>query len=164
MKMSIRKKVFLVATFFLVLGIACYAFLYPNKFHFITLGSWRIEAYKFNIENGILLTIVYALTSYCHIVFMTFYSILITDNLTTRAVVQWSLFWGVVDSAFEILQLKERSENSESYDFWLFNNINRYLENGHFDWGDLLFIWLGVVSVVYFWRVIHGRRIDSVRG
>jgi len=148
---SIKKQIFFVATFFLLLGISCYAFLYPNKFHFITLGNWHIETYKFTLQSSLLLSFIYALTSYCHVVFMTFYSVLITDNLTTRAVIQWSVFWGVIDSIFEILQLKQRSENATPSNFWLLNNINQYLEKGHFDSSDIAFIWLGVISAICFW-------------
>ena len=163
--MSIKKQVFFIATFFLLLGISCYAFLYPNKFHFITLGNWgswgnwQIETYKFTLQDGLFISFIYVLTSYCHIVFMTFYSILITNNLTTRAVIQWGFFWGVIDSIFEILQLKESSENTPPANFWLLNNINRYLENGHFDSGDLVFIWLGVASAIYFWWLITRRAV-----
>lgn len=149
-----RKKIFLVATFFLFLGIACYAFFYPNKFHSISLGDWRIEFYKLKIQSAFFLAIIYSLTSYCHIIFMTLYSVLITDNLTTKGVFRWSIFWGIVDSIFEVLQLKESAENSVPSDYWLLNNINRYLESGHFDIWDVVVIWLGVISVIFFWRLL----------
>lgn len=160
--MTLKKQVFLLASFFLVLGVACYFFLYPNKFQVVTIGWWRIEAYKIEVSNDILLWVIYGLTSYCHIVFMTFYSLVITDNLTTKAVYQWSIFWGVVDSLFEIGQLKQASSEPSIFDTWPLSNINHYLEAGRFDIGDILFIWLGVLSSIYFWRMLSNKKLSTV--
>lgn len=147
-----QKKIFVVATCFLILGISCYAFIYPNKFHSISLGGWQIELYKLEIQSKIFLAVIYTFTSFCHVVFMTFYSLSITGNMTFRGVVQWGFFWGITDSFFEIMQLKEKLENSVRSDFGLLNKVNHYLENGHFDLGDVIAIWIGVAFVIIIWH------------
>jgi len=147
-----KKSIFLVATFFLLLGIFCYAFLYPNKFHSINIGHWHIVFYKLNIQNTVFLAIIYSLTSFCHIIFMTLYSVLITNNLSFRGVVKWSLFWGIVDSVFEVMQLKESTESTVLSSYWLINKINHYLGRGHFDIWDMVVIWLAVLVIILFWR------------
>ena len=159
-----KKNVFLVATFFLLLGVFCYAFLYPNKFHSISLGEWHLVFYKFNIQSAFLLTVIYSLTSFCHIIFMTLYSVVITDNLTFKGVLRWSIFWGVVDSIFEVMQLKEKPENAVSSGFWLIKKINYYLENGHFDIWDIAVIWLGVIFILLFWKTLCTRGRPQVVG
>ena len=151
---SLEKYTFLIANAFLLLGIACYVFLYPHKFQIIHLGFWTFHPPKINIENALLLNFIYAFTSYCYVVFMTFYSVLITSNLSTKAVYQWAIFWGIIASAFELLQLKTATSGAQASDVWLINKVNRYLENGHFDGMDIVFIWLGVVTAVYVWREI----------
>ena len=63
-------------------------------------------------------------------------------------------FLGGGDSAFEIMQLKEKSEHTASSSLWLINKINYYFESGHFDMWDISVIWLGVIVILLFWKII----------
>ena len=144
-------KLLITASIFLLLGIMTYLFFYPNKFQILTMGSFQIEVYKVTIENPFFLAFIYAFTSYCHAVFMPLFSVLITQEYTDKSVYFWSFTWGVIDSCFELLQLKTIS-NEEISSLWIFNRFNLYFETGHFDMGDIIFIWLGVFSVIYLWR------------
>jgi len=78
--------------------------------------------------------------------------VLITNNLSFQGIVKWSLFWGIVDSVFEVMQLKESAESTVLSSYWLVNKINHYLGSGHFDIWDMVVIWLGVLVVILFWR------------
>jgi hypothetical protein len=149
-----RGKVFILATVFLFLGYITYLFIYPSKFQFLTLGSWHIKVYKIEIENEFLLEFFYAFTSYCYAIFMPFYSVFITQEYTMRAVYSWALFWGVVGSSLEILQLKIDSDVMRSIHSLLPDVFYNYVEIRTFDFFDIIFIWIGVLSVFYLWNII----------
>lgn len=143
------------ASIFLLLGILVYLFFYPAKFQTLTLGIFQINVYKVEVDNPLLLGFIYAFTSYSHAVFMPIYSVLIMDQCTDKSIFFWAVLWGVVDSLFEVLQLIPVSEgNLIKANTWGLERINRYFETGSFDVFDIVFIWLGVLSVFYLWKKI----------
>lgn len=156
--MDIKKRVFLIASSSLLVGILFYLFLYPEKFRMVSFGYIDFEPYKLHIKNEYIKFFVYSITSYVYIIFMTFYSVLITNKITTRIIYYWAIFWGVISSIFEILQNKEISSSITS-NIWLFNIVNDYLEKGSFDITDILFIWLGVISTIYLWPIINTKKV-----
>jgi hypothetical protein len=146
---------------FLLLGVMTYLFLYPNKFQVITIFSLSFEPTKIEIKNELLLVFIYAFTSYCHAVFMPLYSVLLTQEYTNKALYFWAIFWGVVDSCFEFLQLKtaNATQQQEAIYAWFPDRFNRYFESGKFDLSDIIFIWLGVLSVFYLWGKIKEKTL-----
>lgn len=155
-----KRKLFATATIFLFLAIMTYLFLYPDKFQMITIFSWSFKPYKIEIESELLLGFTYAFTSYCHAVFMPLYSILLTQDYTNKSMYFWAIFWGVIDSCFELLQLKTANVTQQDAIYsWFPDRFNHYFESGKFDISDIIFIWLGVLSVFYLWKIIKERTI-----
>ena len=144
---------FLIASLFLAIGVVCYLFIYPNKFQAFEFYGFYFEIYKIQIGEGLILTLIYSLTSYCHAVFMTLYSISITTKLSSNIVYQWGFFWGVVDSVFEILQLINTRDSYINFNSHIMNLAEQFFIDGTFDILDLLFIWLGVISAFYLYRM-----------
>lgn len=84
---------------------------------------------------------------------MPLFSILLTRASSDVAVYSWAIFWGVIDSGFELMQLKTANTEQQNFIFlWLPDNFSRYFELGKFDIYDIIFIWLGVLSVFYLWK------------
>ena len=154
------KILFLYASFFLCLGFFCYLFLYPYKFQTLSIGTWAFQPHKIILPSS-LLVFIYSLTSYCHALFMTLFSVVISSNKTNKVLCQWGFFWGIVDSVFEILQLKTVSHTEadpNSSPFVLLKTTYHYLESGSFDGTDILFIWLGVFSAFYLCKTIRNNQ------
>ena len=153
-------KLFIIASIFLLLGVITYLFLYPNKFQVVTILWYSFEPSKIEINNELLLVFIYAFTSYCHAVFMPLYSVLLTQEYTNKAIYFWAIFWGVIDSCFEFLQLKTVSVTQQDAIYsWFPDRFNRYFESGKFDMSDIIFIWLGVLSVFYLWSKVKEKTL-----
>ena len=137
-----------------------YLFFYPNKLQYLTYGSWYFEVYKIEINNDLFLGFIYSFTTYCYGFFMPIYSILIMQNYTTKSIYFWGIFWGVVDTVFEILQLRTTEDRQiDSIYLWLPDKFNHYIESGSCDAVDIAFLWLGILSAFYLWSIIKDDNI-----
>lgn len=140
-----KKNILYVSLFFLILGSLLYLFFYPNKNIYISVGDYNLYLYKVRINNHYLMSFIYSLTSYCHIVFIVLFSLFLT-KLEKSHIYFWAIFWGVTDTLFEILQLIN-SYDEKSYFFAYMDN---YFVGGKFDINDIIFIWAGVISSIFF--------------
>jgi hypothetical protein len=155
MKVTDKLLLFIISTSFLSIGVLVYLFFYPNKFNEINLfGFYNFSVKKVVIVNPIIMQFVYAVTSYCHVIFMTFYSVILSKKVTTHLVFAWAIIWGTIDTIFEIFQLKTVTNETQDNSY-LLNIFNKYFENGQFSIMDILFIWLGVISIAIIWQLIQ---------
>lgn len=92
---------------------------------------------------------------------MPLFSVLMTQDYSDKSIFFWSFTWGVIDSCFELLQLKTIS-NEEISSLLIFNRFNLYFETGYFDMVDIIFIWLGVFSVIYLGKYTKGSRENNL--
>lgn len=142
-----KKSDFYISTAFLSFGVFLYLFAYPYKFQEINiLWIWTFEPYKISVKN-IFLPTIYSLTSYCHVIFIIFFSFFLT-KVTYLSIYVWSGFWGFMDSIFEILQRKNQEIIEIEYGFLKY--IDNYFVYGNFDILDISAIWLGVATCIFY--------------
>ena len=134
-QMIVRQNIIISGLLVLFLGFSIYLFLYPNKFNY---------GYKLSVNSPWLLLIIFSITSFCHVFFMTAFSVGMSRQfITTKSIISWGFFWATIDTSFEILQSFEKT------DFYLGDNLlSRYFNNGFFDINDIVAIWVGFVLVV----------------
>jgi len=134
-QMTIKQNIMISGLLVLFLGFSIYLFLYPNKFNY---------GYKLSIKSSWLLSMIFSITSFCHVFFMTMFSIAMSRQfITVKSIISWGLFWATIDTIFELLQSFEKT------DFYLGNNLlSRYFNNGFFDLNDIVAIWVGFILVV----------------
>ncbi|MEW8342149.1 MAG: hypothetical protein AB2708_20070 [Candidatus Thiodiazotropha taylori] len=121
----------------LLFGVLIYVFFYPTKITIIPFFGIDISEYKVSLQSPFLNSIIYSITSFIHVIVMTLFASSASINISHKIIVKWGLFWGIVNTIFEIMQ----SEYILSKSNLSLNWIAEYSSNNTYSHLDLLFIW-----------------------
>ena len=122
----------------LSIGFAVYFMLYDQKFEFGMV--------KYTLTNSFVRLTVFSLPSFLHVIAFTFLILATYQSITLKNAINWSIFWGVLNSMFEYFQSYKNLLEKKYVPEYLAN----YFEHGTFDWLDMLSIWLGVLFAIIF--------------
>lgn len=120
-----------------LLGCAVYLFLYAEKFNF--------GVSKFDVEGGLLTTIIYSLPSFFHVLAFTLLILVTYSRITPQRIKKWAIVWGCINAMCEFLQKYEHKEFPIRR---IPNSILDYFELGTFDWLDIIAIMLAVTVII----------------
>ncbi|QQZ28861.1 hypothetical protein HMY34_08900 [Thiothrix subterranea] len=145
---EIKRNLLIMATICLLLGIAVYLFLYPNKFQSITIPFIGvIFPKKIMINNQTLMVFIYSFTSFLHVIFMTLFCSVISTHITPKIMMSWGVTWGVIDSVFEFYQIDGMIETTSTVHSYIMEQAINYLNLGVYNKLDIVSIWIGVLFV-----------------